>query len=531
MTRKRTKAAYGSRLRLTAAAAVLCACVLCGCSDNEPGHSDVTTAPQATAAQQASVEVTETLPTEATTQKSSVTESSTAKKTAKTTAKTTAAQKSEKQSGTASKSTTKSTSQSSTGSTAQVTEPAVTQPSAKTQQTAPAADTATGKITSAKGMETGSKKATEKTPEKQPEPEYHIYADGYVTKYDELKLKNLTKKQRRAYDSLSEGIWKMQKHISIDSGVIKQSEAADFLYTVLGTMPEVNYVSGSFRITISGGYVTKYTMDYSLTPEKAQQEHRALRAAASKIIGSLSPDMSDADKVRYFHDYIIKHCDYTSDGGKSSYTAYGCLVEGKAVCEGYAMAMDYLCEKAGIYSLLVSGESTSSSGETLTHIWNKIQIDGKWYNFDVTWDDPVSAFGADYVRYDYYAVTDEEIEKTHKPERNRFGYYPEAAGVNENFFTKYGLCIGSTKEADEVIINALAKSLTEKQVCASVKCTDKEVYDEVCKLVMSSDDKTSEHKVSVYLKAACEKSGKSREYSGFYMVKNERLGVIAIILK
>ena len=80
----------------------------------------------------------------------------------KTTAKTTAAQKSEKQSGTASKSTTKSTSQSSTGSTAQVTEPAVTQPSAKTQQTAPAADTATGKITSAKGMETGSKKATEK---------------------------------------------------------------------------------------------------------------------------------------------------------------------------------------------------------------------------------------------------------------------------------------------------------------------------------------------------------------------------------
>ena len=59
MTRKRTKAAYGSRLRLTAAAAVLCACVLCGCSDNEPGHSDVTTAPQATAAQQASVEVTE----------------------------------------------------------------------------------------------------------------------------------------------------------------------------------------------------------------------------------------------------------------------------------------------------------------------------------------------------------------------------------------------------------------------------------------------------------------------------------------
>ena len=522
MKSKNRKAKYSISLRIAAVLA-LCACVMCGCSKIE--GSDTSAGANATTPTQQTTSQSEK-PTDGTTlsNESTQTESS-GKKTAKTTTK---ASQSGKQSGTAA-STSKSSKPSETNSSVQTTAPATTSSAQQTQSKAANA-TVTSRITSAGSPGSESRKVTEKTPEKT-QTEYHIYADGYVTKYDELKLKNLTRAQRKAYDSLSEGIWKMQKDIKIPAKTIKQDEASDFLYTVLNTMPEVNYVTGTFRVTVSGGYVNKYTIDYSLSTEKARDEHKALRQVASRIIGSLDADMTDIEKVKVFHDYIIKHCEYSKAGGKSSYTAYGCLVEGKAVCEGYAMAMDYLCEKAGIYTLLISGESSNGSGKTLTHIWNKIQIDGKWYNFDVTWDDPISSFGADYVRYDYFGVTDKDLEQTHKVEKNRFGYYPVADSIAENYFRKSGTYIESYDEAEQALINAFVMTLDEGQVATSVRCADKGLFEEINTLVMSSDDETGEHTVSRYLRAACERTGKNREYSGFYTVKNERLNVIAIILK
>lgn len=533
MKGKRPTTIYSAGLRITAALA-LCAFILCGCSLSD--SSSMSTEPAATAAAASPVSGSEPAGTAAEsssygketdeTQNPDSTQSSrNTKQPAKTTTKNSQTSKDSESS-----SLTEGSRQS--GSTQTSSPAATTSPSSskQTEKAEPANATVTSKVTASSSKATDKKQTTSKRSEQAPEVEYHIYADGYVTRYDELKLRNLTKKQRKAYNSLSEGIWKMQKDIKIEHNAIRQEDASDFLYIVLGTMPEVNYVTGTFRVTVSGGYVNKYNIDYSLSAKKAEEEHRAIRAAASKIIGSLRSDMSDIEKVKYFHDYIITHCEYSSGGGKSSYTAYGCLVEGKAVCEGYAMAMDYLCEKAGIYSLLVSGESTNSSGKTLTHIWNKINIDGKWYNFDVTWDDPVSAFGADYVRYDYFAVTDKDIEQTHMVEKNIFGYYPAAASYDENYHRKNGLYIESREQADTAVINAIADSLKEDRICASVKCS-KELYDEMCSLIMSSDDNTGEHMVSIYLRAACEKTGISRKYGGFYMIKNEKLGIIAIVLK
>ena len=512
-------------VKAAALSMLMCVCVLCGCS--KIGSSDSSSLPQATAPAQQETEgssadtSSEPLPETTTT-------SAESKKTGKTSKATKPSDKKTESGTTTTKKTTPA------GTESQTTAPQVTYnyTEQQTQQTEPVNASVTSKVTTSSSAKdtSGKPQTAARERDEKPQAEYHIYADGYVTKYDELKLRNLTKDQRRAYNSLSEGIWKMQKDIPIPEKVIKQSEAADFLYTVLGTMPEVNYVTGTFKMSVGGGYVTKYTIDYSLDTKQAQEQHKALRAAASRIIGSLPSGMTDSEKVRYFHDYIIKNCEYSKEGGNSSYTAYGCLVEGKAVCEGYAMALDYLCEKAGIYSLLISGESTSSSGQKLTHIWNKIQLDNKWYNFDVTWDDPVSSFGPDYVRYDYYAVPDKQLERTHTTDKNRFGYYPEAWASDENYFVKNGLYIDSTDEADEMVTDALALSLTEGQVCASVRCS-KSTFDDVYKLIMSSDEQTGLHTVSRYLAAACEKSGIYKEYAGFYAVKNDGAGVIAIILK
>ena len=452
---------------------------------------------------------------------------------AKTTTKTTAPQTQKRTTETTKKSTPSGTQAQNqppaTQAASQAAEPGVTQSVSAAAE--PANATAVQKATSAYEKKTQSSTETIKKPEGGQVYEYHLYADGYVTKYDELKLKNLTDKQRRAYDALSDGIWKMKKYITLPEKTIRQEEASDFLYTVLGTMPEVNYVRGTYRISVSGGYIKKYTIDYTLSTDEAERQHKQLRAAAAKIINGLDPGMSDFEKVKYFHDTIVLGCEYDKGDGVSSYTAYGCLVEGKAVCEGYAMALDYLCEKAGIYSLLISGESTNSAGTVQSHIWNKIRLDGKWYNFDTTWDDPVSSFGEGYIRYDYFAVTDDELSLTHKVDKNRFGYYPAADDRGRNYFKEYGFFIDTPGYAGEAVTKAFEKMLAEGRRVMSIRCSDDEVYADTLNLLMSSDEQTGLHTVYTYLKQATEGTGLSCDYGGYYLVKNERLRIAAIIIK
>ena len=68
-------------------------------------------------------------------------------------------------------------------------------------------------------------------------------------------------------------------------------------------------------------------------------------------------------------------------------SAYGALVRGYAVCEGYAKAYALLMERAGIPCLLVNGYLLSDSGNYEPHMWNDVEIDGKHYAVDPTTND------------------------------------------------------------------------------------------------------------------------------------------------
>lgn len=79
------------------------------------------------------------------------------------------------------------------------------------------------------------------------------------------------------------------------------------------------------------------------------------------------------------------------------YSAYGALVRNMkgqanmAVCEGYAMAFEYLCQLSGLDVSIIHGNAGSSMDDLGSHAWNIIRLDGDWYEIDVTWDDSVGA--------------------------------------------------------------------------------------------------------------------------------------------
>ncbi len=70
------------------------------------------------------------------------------------------------------------------------------------------------------------------------------------------------------------------------------------------------------------------------------------------------------------------------------------LLRGKAVCHGYAGLLAKMCPLAGIPCQVVSGHARgygfalggAEDVHAVNHAWNAVQIQGRWYLLDVTWD-------------------------------------------------------------------------------------------------------------------------------------------------
>lgn len=114
--------------------------------------------------------------------------------------------------------------------------------------------------------------------------------------------------------------------------------------------------------------------------------------------------MSEKDKIRSIHDYIINNTKYDnlkSDIDKYKLDiAYGPLFEGYAICGGYTDLMELFLERLKIKSFKISSNN---------HIWNALFIDNNWYHLDLTWDDPVASDGSDYLEHNYFLITTKKL--------------------------------------------------------------------------------------------------------------------------
>lgn len=77
-----------------------------------------------------------------------------------------------------------------------------------------------------------------------------------------------------------------------------------------------------------------------------------------------------------------------------SYYSSDAILRGTGVCDSYARLYFLLCREAGLSAYVVYGETQRGY-----HAWDAVQIDGRWYYSDPTWDDhPVNDPAMDYSR-------------------------------------------------------------------------------------------------------------------------------------
>ncbi|KQY92995.1 transglutaminase [Paenibacillus sp. Root52] len=180
--------------------------------------------------------------------------------------------------------------------------------------------------------------------------------------------------------------------------------------------PYIQYTVKSYAFNYKGSNVSAevhITLSYRETRAQTDYVNRKVASVLKEII---VPGMSNHEKVKVIHDWIVLNLAY--DTSLKKYTAYDGLVTGSTVCQGYSLLAYRMLEQVGIENRIVEG----TAGDQL-HAWNLVKLDGKWYHMDTTWDDPTPDRKGK-VSYNYYLLSDTEMARDHFWTNN--GKYPAA---------------------------------------------------------------------------------------------------------
>ena len=205
-------------------------------------------------------------------------------------------------------------------------------------------------------------------------------------------------------------------------------DCPEIFYAATGGQYESDGSSTNYRIS----YLRDANQMYEWRPVIEQQIEQALDAVAAQagldpasinatrtLAGSVigAPAALDGYTARQvawgLNEYLAGHISYDWDAAEvsddefyanyfDSNTVYGALVNGVAMCGGYAQAYAYLCYQLGIPCVYVEGDVHAPDFEG-AHAWDMVQVDGAWGNVDPTWSDDEQGIG---LRDDYFLTSD-----------------------------------------------------------------------------------------------------------------------------
>lgn len=255
---------------------------------------------------------------------------------------------------------------------------------------------------------------------------------------------SLSDEEKQLYDKICGAVENFEESVSFDAPIPRDT-VRKIYRLVYAQERQLFWFSNVFYAPEKE--ISVYTLSYLFTKDAASVMRAELDLAASDMISELPDDADVFDKLVYFHDRIVTGCEFSQTDINSS-SAYGVLVDGRGQCEGYAAAMAFLCNKAGIPNYMVTGFDADGA----THAWNKVILDGEWYNIDCTWDDPIlKRDQRDFVRHDYMLVTDSEIEGVTHFTDELYKGIPPCTATAGNYFVKKGLVYGTAAEATEAM--------------------------------------------------------------------------------
>ncbi len=241
--------------------------------------------------------------------------------------------------------------------------------------------------------------------------------------------------------------------VELPRSLLSQQEAKTLYTAFTWDNPQFFYVGNVYglsgRNTEGREYYDAISLVYTMNAQERAGAQRQLDAVTEEILQDIRPGEYAFSKELTLHDAVAARCTYDEEAAASenpasaypnAFTVYGALVEGRAVCEGYSRAMQYLLHKVGMECTLVSGSGKKTG---VAHMWNLVTVDGRNYHLDVTWDD-----SEDRLRHNYFNLTTEDIRISHDIDTDNIGV-DTCTATEANFFRHSGTYI-DTYEKDEI---------------------------------------------------------------------------------
>lgn len=245
-------------------------------------------------------------------------------------------------------------------------------------------------------------------------------------------------------DCFASAILAMEEQVTIDG--ITADEGVVAFRSVLAKHPEIFWLTGNISyITSTQGNSSsvEFAFDFLMPPNQVKSAQESIENAISALLSGVKKTMSDFEKALYLHDSIVSSVEYNHAAYERSLlddnyrhngqTAYGCLVEGSAVCSGYAKGYQLLLQRVSIPCQYVTGVANGGS-----HAWNIITLDGDPYYVDITWDDPSpTADGSVRDTHEFFCITTEELLETHTLDANM--EVPYCSAVKYDYYRYFNL--------------------------------------------------------------------------------------------
>lgn len=279
---------------------------------------------------------------------------------------------------------------------------------------------------------------------------------GETYYYEELKNSDMAQRLYRAINDMTENANFASGTLEYDligSGALTEEEVRKYVDSssprvpvALGAARDAFYMDNpdlfwldSYKLYLSAGMQNGVYAAYLGTGnfenyyvDNTVKSASEVKTATEKYNAALEKAVAEVKKagndpvalVKAANKYIAEKTEYDYGARKNAQggvdydgyvnTAYGSLVNGKALCGGYARAFKAIMDELSIPCTLVQGSAYSGVAAEGTagyeaHMWNAVKIGGHWYGVDVTYNssslniDRYTLVGEEFLSQNHYA--------------------------------------------------------------------------------------------------------------------------------
>lgn len=280
---------------------------------------------------------------------------------------------------------------------------------------------------------------------------------------------------QKVYDEIYDCVTNHEKSIitsTNDSKIL--SEAFNAMIADNGAMFWVKNYESIEKVDMDEITSLEFKPVYTKTEDEIENYSKQMEEKRDEIISLIPDNADDYEKVKFLYTYLAENLSFIgcSDDGADLLSVF---LNGQIDARGYANAMQYLLEGAGVQSGVVTGTANGTN-----HAWNVVGMDGYYYYVDVAW-----AARGDMVNYTYLGMSDNDTKLTHQTKVDFV--LPNCLATEDNYFKREHRIV--TNKNSDIVEDIFQSAIDSGDEIMSIKFMDADKYDWFVENYVDSDEK------------------------------------------